>query len=148
MYLIVFDRSHRQDFLPVSNSSQKEILSEYLQSNKYGRIIFPVLGHNDALPIADCHVDASLFTLGLHEEPNPETVIKEMYRITKEGGKVVITDFMTTDHLLITTLQKFLPGHERIGFTVNELELLITGAQLTIEKINIEEGVIVVVAVK
>jgi len=66
---------------------------------------FPVGGnvelrHGEAsdIPIANGEVDASLAHIVLHYVASPGDVIREMARIVKPGGAIVIVDFVEHDH--------------------------------------------------
>lgn len=49
-------------------------------------------GSSDALPLEDCSVNAAFANMYLHHVDEPALAIKEMARIIKPGGKLVITD--------------------------------------------------------
>lgn len=49
-------------------------------------------GDSDALPIDDNSVDYVFANMFLHHVADPLLAIKEMYRILKPGGRIVITD--------------------------------------------------------
>ena len=62
-------------------------------------------GESEALPLADNLVDYAFANMYLHHVENPEKAIREMARITKQGGRLVITDldehnfaFLRTEH--------------------------------------------------
>lgn len=50
------------------------------------------IGESDDLPIADETVDAIFSNMYLHHVESPQIAIKEMVRVLKTGGKIVITD--------------------------------------------------------
>lgn len=50
------------------------------------------LGNEDHLPIPSTTVDHAFANMYLHHVENPQTAIREMARVVKPGGKVVITD--------------------------------------------------------
>jgi ubiquinone/menaquinone biosynthesis C-methylase UbiE len=50
------------------------------------------LGEFDNLPIQDEFVDAIFSNMYLHHVESPQVAIKEMVRVLKSGGKIVITD--------------------------------------------------------
>ncbi|MBW2712243.1 MAG: metalloregulator ArsR/SmtB family transcription factor [Deltaproteobacteria bacterium] len=51
----------------------------------------------DALPLSDGEVDAALAHMVLHYVPNPAAVLREMARVLRPGGQVVIVDFEKHD---------------------------------------------------
>lgn len=51
-----------------------------------------IQGVGEKIPIEDSSVDYVFANMFLHHVENPSIVIKEMYRILKPGGKLVITD--------------------------------------------------------
>jgi ArsR family transcriptional regulator len=57
------------------------------------------LRHGDAneLPLSDAEVDAAFAHMVLHYVASPTDVIKEMTRILRPGGRVVIADFLEHD---------------------------------------------------
>ena len=48
--------------------------------------------HDDRLPAADGRFDAVFANMYLHHVDDPETAVREMARLLKPGGKLVITD--------------------------------------------------------
>ena len=55
-------------------------------------------GEVDAIPVDDASADAVLANMVLHHAPDPPHAIKEMTRILKAGGRLVITDADTHTH--------------------------------------------------
>jgi ubiquinone/menaquinone biosynthesis C-methylase UbiE len=55
-------------------------------------------GEAHRLPIADGEVDAAFAHMALHYLPSPAETIREMARIVRPGGTVVIVDFLEHDH--------------------------------------------------
>ena len=51
-------------------------------------------GEASALPLADAEVDAALAHMVLHYLPSPAEAIREMARVVKPGGVVVVVDFV------------------------------------------------------
>ena len=69
-------------------------------------------GDVDALPVDDAQADAVLANMVLHHAPDPARAIREMARILKPGGTLVITDADTHTHEWLRTEQ-----HDRwLGF--------------------------------
>ncbi len=56
------------------------------------------LGEASALPLANAEVDAVLAHMVLHYLPKPAEAIREMARVVRPGGVVVIADFVRHDH--------------------------------------------------
>jgi ubiquinone/menaquinone biosynthesis C-methylase UbiE/DNA-binding transcriptional ArsR family regulator len=55
-------------------------------------------GEASALPLADAEVDAALAHMVLHYLPSPGDAIREMARVVRPGGTVVIVDFVRHEH--------------------------------------------------
>lgn len=76
-----------------------------------GQVAYRV-GSADTLPIADNKVDYAFANMYLHHVEDPALAIREMARIVKAGGKVVITDLDTHNHKFLVEEQ-----HDRwMGF--------------------------------
>ena len=71
-----------------------------------------------ALPIADAEVDAALAHMVLHYLPSPADATREMARIVKPGGSVVVVDFVRhQDEWMRQEL-----GVHWLGFSEDEVE--------------------------
>ncbi|MDJ0850249.1 MAG: metalloregulator ArsR/SmtB family transcription factor [Myxococcota bacterium] len=55
-------------------------------------------GDAGALPIEDGEVDAAIAHMVLHYLPSPAEAIREMARVVKPGGAVVVVDFVAHEH--------------------------------------------------
>jgi len=55
-------------------------------------------GDVSALPLADGEVDAALAHMVLHYLPSPGEAIREMARVVKAGGSVIVVDFVQHQH--------------------------------------------------
>jgi ArsR family transcriptional regulator len=55
-------------------------------------------GDVSALPLADAEVDAALAHMVLHYLPSPGEAVREMARVVKSGGSVVVVDFVRHQH--------------------------------------------------
>lgn len=64
------------------------------RNNRYSNVTFQ-LADAAALPFEDASFDASCVSFALHEMPNSirERVLREMARVTKPGGFVVVVDY-------------------------------------------------------
>jgi ubiquinone/menaquinone biosynthesis C-methylase UbiE len=71
-------------------------------------------GNAESLPIADDRVDYAFANMYLHHVETPPAAIREMVRILKPEGKLVITDLDTHDfHFLKEEHHDRWPGFER-----------------------------------
>jgi ubiquinone/menaquinone biosynthesis C-methylase UbiE len=75
-------------------------------------------GDTEALPLDSGEVDAVLATMVLHHAPDPPAAIREMARVLKPGGTLVITDADSHEHEWLRTEQ-----HDRwLGFDRRDIE--------------------------
>jgi len=89
-------------------------------------------GEAESLPIADGRVDCCLANMYLHHVERPLVAIREMVRILKPGGRVVVTDLDTHDF-------KFLreEHHDRwMGFERSDVSMWFQEAGLTSIRVN------------
>jgi ubiquinone/menaquinone biosynthesis C-methylase UbiE len=74
-------------------------------------------GDIDSLPLSTAEVDVVLANMVLHHAPDPPRAIREMSRVLKPGGRLVITDADTHTHDWLRTEQ-----HDRwLGFERAEI---------------------------
>lgn len=71
-----------------------------------------------ALPIEDATVDAAVIMLVLHHIAEPQAVLKEVHRILKPGGKLLIVDMLHHDR---AEFQQQM-GHVWLGFETKQLK--------------------------
>jgi SAM-dependent methyltransferase len=67
-----------------------------------------------AIPLADGALDAVVSLAGLHHEPNLPAVFREMRRLLKAGGRLVIAD-AAVDTPVATFLNGFVDEHNPMG---------------------------------
>lgn len=92
--------------LKVIAIDQSEMMIGEMKKKFSGRgIIDYRIGEAEKLPIEDDHVDYTFANMFLHHVDNPPSAIKEMARILKPSGVLVITDldehnfkFLETEH--------------------------------------------------
>ena len=90
------------------------------------------VGEAENLPLADGEADHTFANMYLHHVENPAISIKEMARILKSGGKLVITDVDEHEHQFL--LQEH---HDRWpGFKREEVARWFTEAGLTDVSVN------------
>jgi SAM-dependent methyltransferase len=101
-----------------------EMLEE--AKKKLGSGVEYKLGSAERLPLPDCEVDFAFANMLLHHVESPGVAVREMARIVKPGGKVVVTDldrhtasFLRTEH-----------RDRWMGFDRREVEDLFSGAGL------------------
>jgi len=84
------------------------------------------LGEASALPLAEAEVDAALAHMVLHYLPSPAEAIREMARVVRPGGAVVIADFVSHD---LEWMREEL-GVAWLGFAREEVEAWFREAEL------------------
>lgn len=89
----------------IAIDSSEEMLVQMKQKFKDYDCVEYRQGEAETLPIESNMVDYAMANMYLHHVENPFTAIKEMVRILKPGGKIVITDldehnfeFLRTEH--------------------------------------------------
>ena len=77
-----------------SLDSSKNMLKElYGTVNKNNiKNIYPIIGTMEEIPLFDRSLDAVFTNMALHHVKDAEKAIKEMHRVLKKGGKVIISD--------------------------------------------------------
>ncbi len=78
--------------LDCSRNMLKELNSSAL-NNGYNNI-YPIKGLMDDIPLFDNSMDAVFTNMALHHVEKAKQAIKEMYRVLKNGGTLVITDVL------------------------------------------------------
>lgn len=79
-----------------SVDSSKNMLGELYKAAKESNLnnIYPINSEVEDLPLFDDSIDLIFMNMALHHVENPGKAIKEIYRILKPGGKVIITDVL------------------------------------------------------
>jgi ubiquinone/menaquinone biosynthesis C-methylase UbiE len=104
-----------------------ERMLEQARTRFAGRSFEARRGDTDALPLPDAEVDAVLGNMVLHHAPDPGAAIREMARVLKPGGMLVITDADTHTHEWLRTEQ-----HDRwLGFDRSDVDGWFRAAGLT-----------------
>jgi ubiquinone/menaquinone biosynthesis C-methylase UbiE len=85
---------------------QSQEMLECLNKKYNGKGQFTCIqGDSNNLPLADGAVDYVFANMYLHHVDSPLIAIKEMFRILKKGGKMVITDLDLHEHEFLRTEQ-------------------------------------------
>lgn len=84
-------------------------------------------GPMENLPLEDHCADATFANMALHHAPDPQAAIREMARVVKPGGRVVITDAVRHGFEWF----KAEMADVWLGFTREEVETWLRGAGLT-----------------
>ena len=84
------------------------------------------IGDAESLPIEDNEVDHVFANMLLHHVEEPKNAIKEMTRILRPGGKLVITDLDKHDHEFLRKEQK----DRWLGFEREDIRRWFTDAGL------------------
>ena len=72
----------------------------------------------DDLPLDPDSMDAAVLILVLHHQEDPDAIIREVHRVLKPGGRLMIVDMMSHDR---TDLVEAM-GHVHLGFGKEEIE--------------------------
>ncbi len=101
-----------------------------------------VLGQAEHLPFHDEQFDAVVCRLAIHHFPQPELEIREMARVLKPGGRLVISDTISSEDQREAQLHNALerlrdPSHARM-LPQTELKKLIEGAGLRVCEAHIQ----------
>jgi ubiquinone/menaquinone biosynthesis C-methylase UbiE len=88
------------------------------------------------LPAADNSFDAVFANMYLHHTPDPATAVREMVRVLKPDGKLIITDLDSHDQ----TWMREAMADRWLGFDRAELQRLYEAAGLTQVDIDCAEG--------
>lgn len=116
--------NHGLKVIAVDNS--KEMLDQMKKKFGSNGNIDYRLGESEKLPIENGAVDYAMANMYLHHVENPLSAIKEMVRILKPGGKLVITDLDEHHHEFLRTEQ-----HDRwMGFQREDIKNWLTEAGL------------------
>lgn len=84
------------------------------------------LADAEAIPLPDGSVDAAVANMALHHVENPPAAIREMARLLRPGGVVVISDLDTHEHEFLRTEQ-----HDRwLGFERDDVRRWLLDAGL------------------
>jgi ArsR family transcriptional regulator len=94
-----------------------------LQSFPAGKIDL-VQGDFTALPFAGARFDTVLFHQVLHYAQEPETVLAEAARVTREGGRIAVVDLAAHDREELRERH----AHARLGFSDEQMLVLLTDA--------------------
>ncbi len=93
-------------------------------------------GEASALPLADAEVDAALAHMVIHYLPSPAEGIREMARVVRPDGTVVVVDFVAHEH---EWMRQEL-GVTWLGFRPDEVETWFQEAGLQGLSIETHEG--------
>lgn len=122
--------AHRVNVYAVDQSQQMlNLLEQKLQSKG---AITCVVADGSSIPIPDGQMDYVFANMYLHHTQSPLDAIKEMYRILKPGGKLVITDLDSHNHLFLQTQQ-----HDVwLGFERNRIKEWLTEAGFALAEVT------------
>lgn len=81
-------------------------------------------GDMEALPIGDAQLDAAIVALVLHHVPEPPRALREIHRVLKSSGRVMIVDMLS--HERVEYQQQM--GHVWLGFAEKTIKKMLEGA--------------------
>lgn len=84
------------------------------------------IGELDHLPLRDAEADFACINLVLHHLSHPEAALREIARVLKPGGMVLVTDFDRHEEETMRTVY----GDRWLGFTREELTGILCAAGL------------------
>lgn len=93
-------------------------------------------GDANALPLVDAEVDAALAHMVLQYLPAPAEAVREMARITRRGGRIVIVDFVRHHQ----DWMRHELGVQWLGFAPEEVEGWLSGAGLFDVRVSVHEA--------
>ena len=74
-------------------------------------------GDLTALPLDDGSVNATVTSLVLHHLPDPTPAVREMARVVRPGGKILIVDMVAHDR----ETYRHTMGHQHLGFSESQV---------------------------
>ena len=84
----------------------------------------------DALPIEAGSLDAAVLMLVLHHQQDPQAIVREVRRVLRPGGRLVIVDMMSHDRRDLVEAM----GHVHLGFGRDEVQSLASGGGLELKR--------------
>ncbi len=84
----------------------------------------------DDLPIEAGSLDAAVLMLVLHHQQDPQSIVSEVRRVLRPGGRLVIVDMMSHDRRDLVEAM----GHVHLGFGRDEVQSLASGGGLELER--------------
>lgn len=95
----------------------------------YGNVTF-LEANLDALPLDPCSLDAAVMILVLHHQTHPDQIIKEVFRVLKPGGRLVVVDMISHDRTDLVEAME----HQHLGFSEQDVQGFAEGADLTLRR--------------
>lgn len=101
------------------------------------------LGDVSDLPYIDDQFDLAVCRLALHQVADPAAMVKEMVRVTRPGGRVVLTDMITDDDPALAQETNRLerlrdPSHNRT-LPIAEIRALVEEAGAAVESASLRD---------
>ena len=84
----------------------------------------------DELPIESDLLDAAVLMLVLHHQPDPGRIIKEVHRVLKPGGRLVVVDMISHNRVDLVEAM----GHLHLGFGEELLQSWADASGLTLRR--------------
>jgi ubiquinone/menaquinone biosynthesis C-methylase UbiE len=90
-------------------------------------------GDLSRLPLRDASVDVAMLSQSLHHAGDPERAMAEAVRILRPNGRVLVLDLRQHNQTWVRARY----GHQRLGFSISDLERLLQGGGLTDVRVSV-----------
>lgn len=134
-------------FFHVRDLEQIKILENHINAHNLKNIVIPLDVHPKEYSKTSS-ADIAINIMSLHEEPDPQGIIKAMQAVVKENGRVVVADLHKIDHIFANLLQRLAPHHRTMGLSEEDLTKYFDNAGLETTRIRKEKGIIIIIGTK
>ena len=134
-------------FFHVRDPEQVEILQNHINAHNLENIVVPLDVSTTEL-LKPSSADIATNIMSLHEEPDPQGIVRAMQEVVKDQGRVIVADLHKIDHIFANLLQRLAPRHRSMGLSEKDLVGLFEKAGLEPIRIQKVKGIITIVGLK